>query len=721
MLRPAGFGGGAGTGTVVITQEPIAEDALLAALLAEEEALQEVREQNVLERLGLAYATSYRTIPAAELPYLRGREPTGGDPAEAALWEWEPVTQKFVNRAARQYLTRDEYLAAFYPDVLAERTRCRRVPVESLTLTPGLPAAAVPELAAGKPPDAAAAAIYVMSPEGDLVGSDALVVRGEATRADIVDALRARGAIAPDAGDYRVTAVHPRLFEFGAGAPLPGAPSFALGGPDATLVDAVRRFGGLGADDRERLEFVVPLVAEPVRRARPRLARAAVRPVILAGTPAERLAALAAQTEARRRALADLARRAGRSLEERAAEEEEERALRRPRAAPRQRTEAEAEAESELEAALGTLYRSLTGAEPLTPSDEAALIEWLVSAVLSGRVTEGVDYARAYQNVRRRLIDAAFGPAQEAAPQGRRTLLAFLQQIDAVVDDARDIERRAATSRERVPIFNRDTGDVVAYEEVLPEADEPDPSEVAIAVVRGVPVRVPDAVARAEGVVDVARVQCHACRRWRAVRPEAMAQRVDYAVRYDGALAQGPGVAPATGEAGALPVEAECTRFGIEFQHTLPTRQPPVDGVPNVERVPMDSQYVVVRATGAPLALLESAPEAMRPVGTPTVEGFGVATAAPGGDGPYYDIEFGLLPGRAFLVPAAAVSRERGGAGRTRPLLLLPDARGRPPAHTRDGPARLRGAPVGVRRPDHGPALESRARTARAPAPRGGL
>ncbi|AGO85883.2 hypothetical protein psal_cds_345 [Pandoravirus salinus] len=666
---------GAGSSTVVLEREPpsvvtVALEPSLDALL-EEEARQ--RQRGILERLGLAYATSYSTLAPDEVSFLAGRQPTAGDPAEAARWRWEPVTQTFVNHETRDYMTRSEYLAAFYPDLLAERTLCRHVPVEPVRLGPGLPAAA-DEALADKPPDVAALAAYVFDADGNLVGSDAVLVGRDATRAQVISTLAERGALPPDAGvnDYRVVLPHPRLFDFEAAAPLPGLSPRDLY-EDTPIGDALEDFGGLGADDAQRLSFVVPVVIEPARRQARRLARAAVRPVVLsrAAGMGERIRALAGETAARRAALADLARRAGRTLDERAAEEEaaiqERRRARsqRPLREPRSRA-VSPEAEIELEAALGTLFTSLTGDRPLPPGDEAAVIEWLVSAVLSGRVTEGVDYGAAYDALRRRLLDEAFaqvGGSAEAAVTmggpGPRAVVAFLQQIDALVDDARDIERRAATSRERVPVFDPATGDVVAFEERLPAADEPNPGDVPIAVVRGVPVLPPDAIARAEGVVDVARAQCHTCRRWRAVRPEAMAQRVDYAIRYD-AAASADDLLP-TGDAEMppplAPAQADCVRFGFEFQHTLPTGLPPtIEGRPDVERVPMDSQYVVVRAP-VPDDLAAAVPDAMRPVGAATVEGFAVASRTTDDRGrDFYDVEFGLLPGRSFLVPAAGVA-----------------------------------------------------------------
>lgn len=633
--------------------------------LLEEEARQ--RQQGILERLGLAYATSYRTLAPDEVSFLAGRQPTAGDPAEAARWRWEPVTQTFVNHETRDYMTRSEYLAAFYPDVLAERTVCRHVPVEPVRLGPGLPAAA-DEALADKPPDVAALAAYVFDTDGNLVGSDAVLVDRDATRAQVIAALAERGALPPNAdlGGYRVILPHPRLFDFEAIAPLPGlSPRDLYEG--TSIGDALEGFGGLGADDAQRLSFVVPVMIEPARRQARRLARAAMRPVVLsgAGTVRERIDALVRETASRRAALADLAQRAGRTLDERATEEEvaiQERRRARSQRQPRgPRLEASPEAEVELEAALGALFGSLTGDQPLPPGDEAAVIEWLVSAVLSGRVTEGVDYAAAYDALRRRLLDEAFaqvgGSAEAAAATGGpgpRAMIAFLQQIDALVDDARDIERRAATSRERVPIFDRITGDVVRFEERLPAADEPDPGDVPISIVRGVPVLPPDAIARAEGVVDVARVQCHTCRRWRAVRPEAMAQRIDYAIRYDAAASAED--QPVAGAEMLAPAQADCVRFGFEFQHTLPTGLPPtLEGRANVERVPMDSQYVVVRAP-VPNDLAAAVPDAMRPLGATTVEGFAVAgRTTDDRSRDFYDIEFGLLPGRSFLVPAAAV------------------------------------------------------------------
>lgn len=646
----------------------VALEPSLDALL-EEEARQ--RQQGILERLGLAYATSFRTLAPDEVSFLAGRRPTAGDPAEAARWRWEPVTQTFVNRETRDYMTRSEYLAAFYPDVLAERALCRRAPVEPVRLGPGLPAAA-DEALADKPPDVAALAAYVFDADGNLVGSDAVLVDRDATRAQVISALAERGALPPDADvdAYRVVLPHPRLFDFEAAAPLPGLSPRGLY-EDTPIGDALKEFGGLGADDAQRLSFVVPVMIEPARRQARRLARAAVRPVVLsrAGGVRERIDALVRETASRRAALADLARRAGRSLDERAAEEEaamQERQRARLQRQPRRpRSEASPEGEIELEAALGALFASLTGDRPLPPGDEAAVIEWLVSAVLSGRVTEGVDYAAAYDALRQRLLSEAFaqvgGSAEEAAVTGGpgpRAVVAFLQQIDALVDDARDIERRAATSRERVPVFDPATGDVVGFEERLPAADEPDPSDVPIAVVRGVPVLPPDAIARAEGVIDVARAQCHTCRRWRAVRPEAMAQRIDYAVRYD-AAASAEDLLPTGGAEmppPLAPAQADCVRFGFEFQHTLSTGLPPTpEGRANVERVPIDSQYVVVRAP-VPGDLAAAAPDAMRPLGGTTIEGFAVAGRTTDADGrDLYDVEFGLLPGRSFLVPAAAV------------------------------------------------------------------
>nr|UMO78847.1 Neuromodulin N incomplete domain containing protein [Pandoravirus belohorizontensis] len=637
--------------------------------LLEEEARQ--RQQGILERLGLAYATSYSTLAPDQVSFLAGRQPTAGDPAEAARWRWEPVTQTFVNHETRDYMTRSEYLAAFYPDVLAERTLCRRVPVEPVRLGPGLPAAA-DEALADKPPDVAALAAYVFDADGNLVGSDAVLVDRDATRAQVISALAERGALPPDANvdAYRVILPHPRLFDFEAAAPLPGLSPRDLY-EDTSIGDALKDFGGLGADDAQRLSFVVPVMVEPARRQARRLARAAVRPVVLsrAGDVRERIGALVRETASRRAALADLARRAGRTLDERAAEEEaaiEERRHALSQRRPRQpRSEASPEAEIELEAALGALFASVAGDRPLPPGDEAAVIEWLVSAVLSGKVTEGVDYAAAYDALRQRLLAEAFaqagGSAEAAAATGGpgpRAVVAFLQQIDALVDDARDIERRAATSRERVPVFDPATGDVVGFEERLPAADEADPGDVPIAIVRGVPVLPPDAIARAEGVIDVARAQCHTCRRWRAVRPEAMAQRIDYAIRYD-AAASAEDLLPTGGAEmppPLAPAQADCVRFGFEFQHTLPTGLPPTpEGRANVERVPIDSQYVVVRAP-APGDLAAAAPDAMRPLGATTIEGFAVAgrTTDDGGRD-LYDVEFGLLPGRSFLVPAAAV------------------------------------------------------------------
>nr|UDO47696.1 hypothetical protein [Pandoravirus massiliensis] len=647
------------------------EPSLEALLAEEEDALR--RQENILDRLGLAYATSYRTLGTDELPYLAGRQPVG-DPTEAARWRWEPVTEKFINHETRDYMTRSEYLATFYPDVLAERSTCRHVPVESVVLGPGLPAAADPSLA-DKPPNVAAVAAYIFDTAGDLVTSDAVLVDRGATRRQIIRALVESGALPLDADEdaYRVVLPHPRLFDFEAAAASPGAPVRDLY-EGTGIGDALERFGGLGGDDAERLSLIVPALIEPVRRQGQRLARASTRPVVLqrGGTLRERVDALVRETAARREALRDLARRAGRTLEERATEEEEAVAQRRRareeaaaagRRVPARREEASPEAEAELEAALSALFGSAMGTQPLAPGDEAAVIEWLVSAILSGRVTEGVDYSAAYDALRRRLIDEAFASAggAEAAVSplrgaaGSRVLVAFLQQIDALVDDAREIERRAATSRERVPVFDEATGDVVAFEERLPAADEPDPSDVPIAVLRGVPVLPPDAIARAEGVIDVARVQCHTCRRWRAVRPEAMAQRVDYAIRYD-AAASAEDQPLAEGAAPLAPAEAECVRFGFEFQHTLPTGLPPTpEGRRDVERVPMDAQYVVVR-TPAPRRLADDAPDAMRPLGVDTIEGFGIAgrtTDERGRD--VYDIEFGLLPGQSFLVPAASV------------------------------------------------------------------
>lgn len=666
----------AGSATVVLERPPsavtVALEPSLDALLAEEEDAQR-RQEDILDRLGLAYATSYRTLGADELPYLEGRQPVG-DPAEAARWRWEPVTQKFVNRETRDYMARSEYLATFYPDVLAERSTCRHVPVESVRLGPGLPAAADPSLA-NKPDNVAAVAAYVFDTADNLVTSNAVLVDRDATRREIVRALVESGALPPDADEdaYRVVLPHPRLFDFEAAAASPGAPVRDLY-EGTGIGDALERFGGLGGDDAQRLSLVVPALIEPVRRQGQRLARASTRPVVLqrGGTIRERLDALVRETAARREALRSLAQLAGRSLEDRAAEEEEAMAQRRQvraeaAAAGRplgvRREVVSPEAEAELEAALIALFGSATGTQPLAPGDEAAVIEWLVSAILSGRVTEGVDYGAAYDVLRRRLLDEAFAPSggAEAAVSplqgaaGPRVVLAFLQQIDALVDDAREIERRAATSRERIPVFDEATGDVVAFEERLSAADEPDPSDVPIAVVRGVPVLPPDAIARAEGVIDVARVQCHTCRRWRAVRPEAMAQRVDYAIRYD-AAASAEDQPLAEGVAPSAPAEAECVRFGFEFQHTLPTGLPPTpEGRRDVERVPIDAQYVVVR-TPAPRRLADVVPDAMRPLGVDTIEGFGVAARTTDERGrQVYDIEFGLLPGQSFLVPAASV------------------------------------------------------------------
>jgi hypothetical protein len=666
--------GGGGSTTVTIAEPSTVTVSLepsLDALLQEEQEARD-RQDNILERLGLAYATSYSTLAPEDVSFLVGRRPVG-DPAEAARWRWEPVTQTFVNRETRDYMTRNEYLATFYPDVLDERTQCRRVPVESIALGPGLPAAADRALA-DKPDDVAALAAYVFDAAGDLVGSDALLVERDATRADIVSALIERGVIAPgvDESAYRVLLPHPRLFDFEAAAPLPGLTPRALH-EDAAIGDALERFGGLGGNDAERLSFVVPVVVEPARRQTPRLARASARPVVLlgAGTVRQRIESLVRQSAARRAALDDLARRAGRSLDERAAEEEaaiEERRAARAQGRPRRETPpVSPEAQVELEAAIGALLASITGARPLPPGDEAAVIEWLVSAVLSGRVTEGVDYAAAYDALRRRLLGEAFasmgGSAEVAAVfggAGARAVVAFLQQIDALVDDARDIERRAATTRERVPLFDQTTGDVVGFEERLPAADEPSPDDVPIAIVRGVPVLPPDSIARAEGVIDVARAQCHTCRRWRAVRPEAMAQRIDYAIRYDAAASADDEIVPEGVEMPPplAPAQADCVRFGFEFQHTLPTGLPETpEGRANVERVPMDSQYVVVRGP-APSALAAVAPDAMRPLGPSTIEGFAVAAPVADDDdldSDLYDVEFSLLPGRSFLVPAASI------------------------------------------------------------------
>ncbi|AVK74753.1 hypothetical protein pqer_cds_331 [Pandoravirus quercus] len=653
-----------GQSTVVLEEQPpsvvtMALEPSLDALL-EEEARQ--RQQGILERLGLAYATSYRTLAPDEVPFLAGRQPTAGDPAEAARWRWEPVTQTFVNHETRDYMTRSEYLAAFYPDVLAERTVCRHVPVEPVRLGPGLPAAA-DEALADKQPDVAALAAYVFDTNGDLVGSDAVLVDRDATRAQVIAALAERGALPPDADldAYRVILPHPRLFDFEAIAPLPGlSPRDLYEG--TSIGDALEGFGGLGADDAQRLSFVVPVMIEPARRHVRRLARAAMRPVVLsrAGTVRERLEELVERTAARNEALRDLARLAGRPSDKEEPAIQERRRARSQRRPRGPRPEVSPEAEVELEAALGALFASITGDRPLPPGDEAAVIEWLVSAVLSGRVTEGVDYAAAYDALRRRLLEEAFaqvGGSAEAAigGAGPRAMVTFLQQIDTLVDDARDIERRAATSRERVPLFDRATGDVIGFEERLPAADEPDPGDVPISIVRGVPVLPPDAIARAEGVVDVARVQCHTCRRWRAVRPEAMAQRIDYAIRYDAAASAED--QPVAGAEMLAPAQADCVRFGFEFQHTLPTGLPPtLEGRANVERVPMDSQYVVVRAP-VPNDLAAAVPDAMRPLGATTVEGFAVAGRTTDDRGrDFYDVEFGLLPGRSFLVPAAAVA-----------------------------------------------------------------
>jgi len=678
---------------------PVAERAGQAPLLADLE-LDSINadQESVLDRLGLGYATSYRTIPLGDIPYLQGRTPIG-DPS---AWAWEPITQTFVNTGARDYLTRDEFLATYYPDVLAERTTCRHLPVEQVQLGPGLLAAAyAPELAQ-KPATTAALAVYLYDRDDNLLGSNATLVTRDATRSGIVDNLLRRGVLdtlidetgSEDPREYRVTVVHPRLFDFDAGSAVPDAQAYDLY-EDSTVGNTVASFSGLGEDDAQRLAYIVPIVVTPARRQTSRLGRYESRPVVLQGPPAARLEQLAAATAERNRALQDLARRAGRSLEERTLDYDRAVAERRTRRTPRARSNAQAEAE--IERVLGVLLESLTGRARLAPSDESALIQWLASAVLSGEVTEGVDYADAFYAVMNRLERGAFLPTATsgasteiitaAGPTGvsRATLLAFVSQIMALVEDAQAIERRVAGSRQRVPVFAADTGDVVGYEEQLPDARDGggDPTAVPVSVVRGVPVLSPDEVARAEGVIDVARVQCHSCHRWRVVQPEAMANRVDYVVRYDAAPPFQQQQEQQGTEEEFEAVEAECVRFGFDFRHALPTGLGPIDGEANVERVPMDSQYIVIDAGAIPEDLAAAAPPAMSPTGTGTLQAFGISERFDDS----VDVEFGLLPGRTFTVPASAttvyalpphdsVSRTTGR------VIVVPEAEARAPTFT---------------------------------------
>jgi len=604
--------------------------------------------QDMMDQLDLSYSQSFTTIPLDQIKYLKGRTPVK---TEAREWAWEPITQKFVNRKEPKFLTRSEFLELYYPRLHAERQVCRRVPVAGLRMMKGRHSKAWNEQRYNDVE--ADLAVFVYDRRGDLVGTLEMQVPPDMTREEIVKEMRDKApedlrahmkTLDGKPLDYRLTFAHPRLFVFEAGEAVPGAPEYDLYGSE-TAGQLVQAFDGLPNVASSWLAYVMPVIAIPTRTTprgltwASRRRRLRAHPVFKNMDKRARLHALGTSLARYRAERAELERNGGRTLEEREREWAISLARRRSEREARQSRGIEArkavdsvnqeQAEGLMVVALEALYKSLMHEEPLGPEAESAIAKWLASAVLSGRVVEGTDYAAAYHAAVKHLLNAS---------ERRPGMVAFIVQMGCIVDSAEEIDRFAASMRDRVPLFDPDTNEVVGYEEQPRGPDDADPSRVAVEITTtGAPVLPPSELAASQGAVQVARAQCHTCGRWRAVRTDEFGRRVGYVVRYDGGSE-----APSPDERAR---RMECTRFLMDVRHMAP------NGDIVVERVPPEAQYVVVRSPSLAESVRRHADALVSsvlvsPDGT-TVAGFGTVEVAPDGTP---QVEWSLLPTMSWLL-----------------------------------------------------------------------
>ena len=270
---------------------------------------------------------------------------------------------------------------------------------------------------------------------------------------------------------------------------------------------------------------------------------------------------------------------------------------------------------------LEALFASINGEQALrvNPEEQRALVQWLDSAILSGQVTEGVNYYHEYERIRQDILEGRM-PDKDT-----RAWLFFLLQVDEMVDSARDIESKSKRLYSRIPIFDSESGAVIDYEEIL------DPERVGdtpIGVYRGSPI-IPNVHS---DIVHAPQIQCNHCGKWRTLRKGYNFANYTVSTSLGGNDLN----------ENALN-ELDCTEFGFVFRY--------YDGALEQD-IPLNSNYIVVYSPESTKVLARNPPPQLISSGE-VIEGFGIASPhyvqqqEEEGAAPLtlqdYDIEFLLL------------------------------------------------------------------------------
>jgi hypothetical protein len=481
----------------------------------------------------------YSAIPATELPYLREATPMSD---EVEDWYWVEVVQKFVNKKQKTYLTKDQFILRFYPELFEERYDCRKVSQFDFRLLEGED---FPEHKGG---DEIGLLIYVQDESGNVRAIEPAIFKSNATRDEIMDFLIDKYGL--DRRNFRAVVYHPRMFDFDAQRSTPVAISAELYG-DISLDRALSSFPA----SRGLEEKVVPLAIEPARRRERRYASVPSIGETDAKTVREKLHQLARNVVRRKERILELQKRAGRTKEE--IEREWETTVPSEKKPPTLIDSPESlAARALLTEQLERLYAYLSGESNISAEDAQKIQQWIVSSVLSGKVAHGVDYTKEFERIKRNILQGK---------QSEKNLLgwiSFLAQIEAIVDEVKQVEARSMAVRDRQPIFDPETGEVVDYTETLKE-DYVEPVPVSIMDTESI---FPGA--ESAPVVRAPFIQCHKCKKWRVMDPGFVRTEFSIVVRDE--------------EGGMRDVE--CLDFGFIFEHI---------GTGVTTAVPMNADYIV--------------------------------------------------------------------------------------------------------------------------------
>lgn len=519
-----------------------------------------------------AVYSPFPTLPLDQVPFLEGQIPI--NPEVANQYEWEPVTQKFVNKSNSTFIAKDAFLATFFPDLAREKFECHQVEVESAVLGPGI------KIERSEGSNLVTLKVWLTDNSGGVIDVREVQIPQDATKEEIIE--QVGQVLNLPANRVRLKVYHPRMVDSLKDPPSEGVQHQDLYG-DETIGDVITSFPQLEGDP---FEYVITVVATPMRRgaervaSRPlRLSQAQISP--LSGSvisargeevPVQLLIdALNKPRESRTPfeqglVLAELNKRA-RARKERirmeslyAPLEAEEVGLRfKPlKIGKRARVEESLEArqvQDQIREVLNLLYDGLVGNKVISASVMDDLMNWLVSGILSGEQIEGVNYADQFATVHRSILDNI-----QRKPQGERDLsswLFLLSKIDELVDQARQVSARDPRERDRIPIFDSETGEVVDYQ-VIEDEDLNDTTAFAQKRLHSF---TPE---HETEHVHAPQVQCHSCGKWRLLDPNT--RLINYRI---------------TTKKGG---NEQCVEFGFNFAYKDFETQ---------LKIPMNSEYIV--------------------------------------------------------------------------------------------------------------------------------